>query len=198
MRARSSLKENSPSCDADSSPLKKILATFKKKIIKATEILEKNDKTIHKSWKCIFTNIHLMHTNHREYTNALPGLSNHQGETNGLHYFFVGNGEREQTRYYVLAYCNFTHIIHIGTINWVQVALSSKDVSKSYLHCCRKQQCSGLQEFLLYQLSRYFYALTSPNSDVSTKFPHLAHFPSWIQGIPANWRLCSDLRLTGI
>lgn len=61
---------------------------------------------------------------HTECTNVLFGLSNHQGETNGLCYIFVGSGESKQTHCYVLGYCNFSYIMHTGTIEckWHQEA----------------------------------------------------------------------------
>lgn len=62
-------------------------------------------------------------------------------------------------------------LTHIGTINWVPVALSSKNASKSNLHWHRTQQSSGLQEFFFYQLSRYFDALTSSQFRCLDKFP---------------------------
>lgn len=91
---------------------KKFLPISKRKISKATEIWGKNYKINHESLKFDFISIHLVcefynliHT-HKQYTNALFGLSNHQGETNGLLFFncfFVGRGESKQTHYYVFS-----------------------------------------------------------------------------------------------
>lgn len=43
------------------------------------------------------------------------GLSDHQGEVDGLCYFFAGSKESKQTHYDGLAYCSFPCVMHIGS-----------------------------------------------------------------------------------
>lgn len=50
------------------------------------------------------------------------GLSDHQGEMDGLHYSFAGSKESKQTHYDGLVYYSFPCVMHIGSAKWVQVA----------------------------------------------------------------------------